>query len=173
MRTTDTLVPSAVDATARVDACTNLADLCDTLNALEAELSWARRRATALTRDGDYEWPALTAAERQAIEDLRLADLVDLTALPTYWSSLPTFGGDAPADTTGIWSWDRDRVLVGDGGDVEIVERTVACAYCGEEHTAAEDREVPASDDDEAWERLAASHGSDCEWIETRAHRRA
>lgn len=170
MLTTDTLVPSAVDATARVDACTDLADLCDTLNALEAELSWARRRATALTRDGDYEWPALTAAERQAIEDLRLADLVDLTALPTY-------GGEAPADTVGVYAWDETHQLEYVGGTTDdgwVCEaRQVPCAYCGEPHPVTEDREVPASDDDEAWERLAASHGSDCEWIETRAHRRA
>ena len=40
-------------------------------------------------------------------------------------TSLPTFGGTEPADTTGIWSWDSTRLLVGDGSaDLEIVERT-------------------------------------------------
>lgn len=33
------------------------------------------------------------------------------------WTSLPTFGGDAPADTMGIWSWDATYQLVGDGRD--------------------------------------------------------
>lgn len=33
------------------------------------------------------------------------------------WASLPTFGGDAPADTAGIWSWDATHLLVGDGPD--------------------------------------------------------
>ena len=40
-------------------------------------------------------------------------------------TSLPNFGGPEPADTTGIWSWDATRLLVGDGSaDLEIVERT-------------------------------------------------
>ena len=40
-------------------------------------------------------------------------------------TSLPTFGGTEPADTTGIWSWDETRMIVGDGSaDLEIVERT-------------------------------------------------
>lgn len=38
-------------------------------------------------------------------------------------SSLPTFGGDAPSDTDGIYSWDERHVLVvgwytGNGWDV-------------------------------------------------------
>lgn len=28
-------------------------------------------------------------------------------------TSLPTFGGVAPSDTTGVWSWDSDSLLVG------------------------------------------------------------
>jgi hypothetical protein len=35
-------------------------------------------------------------------------------------SELPTFGGDAPADTSGIWSWDATRLLV---EDMQIVKR--------------------------------------------------
>lgn len=35
----------------------------------------------------------------------RLEDVVDLCNLPTY-------GGEAPADTTNIWSWDADSILV-------------------------------------------------------------
>ena len=60
----------------------------------------------------------------EARADDRLADsfddLVDM-------SDLPTFGGAAPKSTTGIWSWDEDRLLVGEGIDeLEIVPRTVA-----------------------------------------------
>lgn len=29
------------------------------------------------------------------------------------WSSLPTFGGDEPASTSGIWSWDATNLLTG------------------------------------------------------------
>jgi hypothetical protein len=40
-------------------------------------------------------------------------------------TSLPTFGGDEPDDTGGVWSWDENRLLVGDGSfeDWEIVSR--------------------------------------------------
>ena len=37
---------------------------------------------------------------------------------------IPTFGGDAPDDTTHVWSWDEDRLLVGTCSDeYEIVTR--------------------------------------------------
>lgn len=40
------------------------------------------------------------------------------------WSSLPTFGGDDPPDTTGIWSWDTDSFLVGENADsLQIIDR--------------------------------------------------
>ena len=39
-------------------------------------------------------------------------------------SSLPTFGGETPADTMGVWSWDRHRLLVGEGlQDLRIIDR--------------------------------------------------
>ena len=42
----------------------------------------------------------------------------------TDMSDLPTFGGDTPSDTMGIWSWDQDRLLIGTcADDYEIVER--------------------------------------------------
>ena len=38
--------------------------------------------------------------------------------------ALPTFGGDPPDDTTGVWSWDRRHLLVGDSfGDLRIERR--------------------------------------------------
>ena len=40
------------------------------------------------------------------------------------WTDLRTFGGEAPADTSGVWSWDEDRILVGDGlADLRIEDR--------------------------------------------------
>jgi len=40
------------------------------------------------------------------------------------WTSLPTFGGAEPKDTTGIWSWDETRMIVGTcADDIKIVRR--------------------------------------------------
>lgn len=40
------------------------------------------------------------------------------------WSDLPTFGGEEPPDTSGIWSWDAAHMLVGGCLDeLEIVVR--------------------------------------------------
>ena len=39
-------------------------------------------------------------------------------------SECPTFGGDEPEDTAGVWSWDETHLLVGEGwGGLEIVAR--------------------------------------------------
>ena len=41
--------------------------------------------------------------------------------------SLPTFGGEWPADITGAWSWDSTHVLYGEGwDDLTIVTRQFA-----------------------------------------------
>jgi len=38
---------------------------------------------------------------------------------------LPTFGGEPPADTSGVWSWDEARLLTQTAsGDLRIVPRT-------------------------------------------------
>jgi hypothetical protein len=42
------------------------------------------------------------------------------------------------------------------------------CIYCGR---AVIEHDVPAVDDDEAWEDLRLAHAPGCEWIVTRAHR--
>ena len=41
------------------------------------------------------------------------------------FTSLPTYGGTEPLDTSGVWSWDDTHLLVGEGGveDWEIVPR--------------------------------------------------
>lgn len=38
-------------------------------------------------------------------------------------TSLPTFGGDEPPSTNGVWSWDESRIIIGTGSDYEIVGR--------------------------------------------------
>jgi hypothetical protein len=49
----------------------------------------------------------------------------DLDDMPEWqWTELPTFGGEEPADTWGVWSWDETRLMVGTHkGDFEIVPR--------------------------------------------------
>ena len=40
------------------------------------------------------------------------------------WTDLPTFGGEQPACTVQVWSWDAESLLVGDCADsLEIVAR--------------------------------------------------
>jgi len=53
-----------------------------------------------------------------ALEASSETDLIDA-------SSLPTFGGETPGCTLGVWSWDADRLLVGDGSwsDAQIISR--------------------------------------------------
>lgn len=48
-----------------------------------------------------------TPATLDALLDALRAGAVELN------DSLPTFGGEAPASTDGVWSWDAERVLVG------------------------------------------------------------
>jgi hypothetical protein len=50
----------------------------------------------------------------------------DLGALDNYveTSNLPTFGGEEPKNTSEIWSWDPDELMViGPDGDYVIVSR--------------------------------------------------
>ena len=67
-----------------------------------------------------------------AMQTATTADTFEALGLPVAhgqpdWTSLPTFGGDEPHDTTGIWSWDEDRLIVGTcADDVEIVPRLSA-----------------------------------------------
>lgn len=60
----------------------------------------------------------LRKLERVCVEaDVKSEDYID-------FSSLPTYGGQAPRDTAGVWSWDETRVLVGQCvSDFEIVSR--------------------------------------------------
>lgn len=62
---------------------------------------------------------ALLAALR-AVEDAGL----DTDEIGADMSALPLFGGDEPASTSEIWSWDADRLLIGTCiSDMEIISR--------------------------------------------------
>lgn len=40
------------------------------------------------------------------------------------WADLPSYGGEEPADTRGVWSWDGERLLVGEcAEDLAIIPR--------------------------------------------------
>ena len=44
----------------------------------------------------------------------------------------------------------------------------IECAYCGME-SLCDGEEVPAQDDDTAWEQAADNHSEDCVWLRTRS----
>lgn len=52
----------------------------------------------------------------------------------------------------------------------DIWDAVSPCVYCTSYVCHADNEPVPALDDDEEWERMAADHDADCEWIATRAH---
>lgn len=55
-------------------------------------------------------------------------------------SDLPIFGGEAPDDTHGVWSWDEQSLLIGAGwDDWEIVDRDDVAAACAAEGCAGDD----------------------------------
>lgn len=77
---------------------------------------------SVLTVDGVVLGRDITSLDElaQAIE-ANAEELIDVGA---DLSRLPRFGGEEPEDTTGIWSWDEMRLLVGDGpGVLQVVPR--------------------------------------------------
>lgn len=54
------------------------------------------------------------------LDALRAADRI---SDDTDMSSLPTFGGDEPEDTSEVFSWDAGRLLVGGQTPFEIIAR--------------------------------------------------
>ena len=64
-----------------------------------------------------------------AMQNATTADEFAALGLPVAqgepdWTSLPTYGGEEPDDTTEIWSWDEDRLIAGTcADDVQIVPR--------------------------------------------------
>jgi len=78
------------------------------------------------------EWQAAVNA-CETLEQLLETLIEALACLPgrNWWPvwnricEMPKLGGDRPADTDGVWSWDETRLLVSDGmGGFMIVDRT-------------------------------------------------
>ena len=76
---------------------------------------WARSLVAGAT-NLDELLSALTRIDEAEDEDEDGRDLID-------WTSLPTYGGGEPSRTEEIWSWDSDRLLVGECMPFEIVRR--------------------------------------------------
>lgn len=73
---------------------------------------------------------------------LAASDLTD-----NDFCDLPTYGGQPPADTYGIWSWDATRLLVGEGqGDLAIVPRVSYDRLTDDQITALRDESGVAGD---------------------------
>lgn len=89
------------------------------------EVFGEHRPATYIARI-EYVLDAVESAAKEAREAVGLNALADALNDLTEacrdagrdceqvldWHRLPTFGGDEPKDTAGVWSWDRDRLLV-------------------------------------------------------------
>ena len=95
---------------------------------LDVELRDSHARA----HHGD-ELATLEAEGRDAFAEMRdalqPADLDELAEAMRSgridcFDELPTFGGDEPTDTSGVWSWDATRAIVGNcAEDIEIISR--------------------------------------------------
>lgn len=84
------------------------------------DLLAALRNAPAVSYS-DEDGPALLA-EHRAYAERRGLPLGSDGRID--YGELPAFGGDAPADTAGVWSWDDTRLLVGAGrDDLRIIRR--------------------------------------------------
>ncbi len=81
-----------------------------------------------LTRGKDvYEYHMAPRVETlDELRDALLAGDARFCDRHLDWDTdLPTFGGEAPEDTTGVWSWDEDRVLWGTcADDLRILDRS-------------------------------------------------
>lgn len=58
----------------------------------------------------------------ETLDDL-FADLQD-GSYGGDWTDCPTFGGSEPDETSGIWSWDEGRLIVGPtSGELRLISR--------------------------------------------------
>jgi len=78
---------------------------------------------TRISTAGDLD--ALLAAIREIDAECRQAKTDPETAYDA--TSLPTYGGTEPRNTSGVWSWDAARLLVGTcASDMRLVPRSFA-----------------------------------------------
>jgi len=108
-------------------------DWGDTLRYLGQDLSDAREKYAAWIENAKLSAAWVKAAERYApapissLSDLLEAIIIDDERFVTngdWSSSMPSFGGDEPEETAGVWSWDAESVLIGTClDDIEIISR--------------------------------------------------
>ncbi len=76
--------------------------------------------------EGDGRRTVLTTARTldELRDELRAEEPNEYGDRTIDWTDLPTFGGEEPACTRSIWSWDESRLLIGDFADeLRIVSR--------------------------------------------------
>ena len=85
---------------AAITSATSLEALRDAMNTMGAAINEA-------SHDDSADYGTIVGDYGRAVEDA------------------PTFGGTEPDDTMGVWSWDADHVLVGEGWEgAEIMTRS-------------------------------------------------
>jgi hypothetical protein len=119
------------DALAQLDATATYRWLADSVPILrypplrygtgprESGLAWRTLEAPTTLGELRELLPMLHNVERDVLQALGLPDSNGWLDM----SSLPTFGGKAPADTTEVLSWDATHLLVGDSAPWAIVPR--------------------------------------------------
>ena len=101
-------------------------------------LQWACRADSEHEALEDFDNANPHDDEMEVFEDLTIEAICNLRDLLEWmkqgdddgldWLNrrnlIPTFGGDAPSDTSEIWSWDEEHLLIGACSDeYEIVTR--------------------------------------------------
>lgn len=112
----------------------------DDADSLEIEVAYDGRRISGIRADGLIGEPILSIVP---VAPGTLAQLLDVInnapedagadyayryGLPIAhggidMTALPTYGGDEPDDTTGVWSWDDDSLIVGAAAPYRLVPR--------------------------------------------------
>ena len=88
-----------------INKATDLHDLLSALRQFEDE-GIDRKKA-------DNKWP--DSAFQTPHEDNPFETEFELAKIGIDICQLPTFGGEPPADTQGIWSWSKTEILWGEG----------------------------------------------------------
>ena len=58
------------------------------------------------------------------LDELYAKMVANHPSVSNIWTDLPKFGGEEPADTSEVWSWDDKRLIVGTcGSDIRIINR--------------------------------------------------
>jgi len=89
-----------------------------TMRTTEERVAYEKRHGLiSATQDLETKWAVAD------LDDLLEAMRSRSPRLP-LWDNLPTFGGEEPANTQGVWSWDKECLIVGTcADDLSIVDR--------------------------------------------------